>query len=241
MNHSEARRGPRLGDIVNHQGFYRAKRDVQAGWLPGPSTEIAVFPLSYDPRYTENRRMRTHGKLTKWNEQRGFGFIEPATAGAEIFVHITAFPRDGTHPRIGELISFEIDQRGDGKQRAVRVMRPGSSDPLRRRGHVQPSSTWRAPLAALASLGVIAAMGWYAYTKMATSQIFVDSVRSPPASITQPTTSIRSTFTCDGRKHCSQMTSCAEATYFIQHCPDTQMDGDHDGRPCESQWCSDSW
>lgn len=36
---------------------------------------------------------------------------------------------------------------------------------------------------------------------------------------------------------CSQMTSCAEATYFIRSCPDTEMDGDNDGRPCESQWC----
>ena len=96
--------------------------------------------------------MRTHGKLTKWNKQRGFGFIEAATGGAEIFVHVTAFPRDGIHPRIGELISFEIDQRGDGKLRAVRVMRPGGSDLLRQRSPVQPSSTWRAPLASLASL-----------------------------------------------------------------------------------------
>ena len=45
-------------------------------------------------------------------------------------------------------------------------------------------------------------------------------------------------FTCDGRTHCSQMRSCAEATYFIQHCPNTQMDGNNDGVPCESQWCN---
>lgn len=44
-------------------------------------------------------------------------------------------------------------------------------------------------------------------------------------------------FSCDGRKHCSQMTSCAEATYFIQHCPNTKMDGNNDGIPCEKQWC----
>ena len=44
-------------------------------------------------------------------------------------------------------------------------------------------------------------------------------------------------FTCDGRKHCSQMTSCAEATYFVQHCPNTKMDGNNDGIPCEQQWC----
>lgn len=48
----------------------------------------------------------------------------------------------------------------------------------------------------------------------------------------------RSTFVCDGRERCSQMTSCAEATYFLKHCPDTKMDGDKDGMPCEDQWCN---
>jgi len=42
---------------------------------------------------------------------------------------------------------------------------------------------------------------------------------------------------CDGRTHCSHMRSCEEAKYFIQHCPNTQMDGDRDGVPCEEQWC----
>ncbi|WP_438862744.1 excalibur calcium-binding domain-containing protein [Neptunicella sp.] len=41
-------------------------------------------------------------------------------------------------------------------------------------------------------------------------------------------------FTCDGRQYCSQMTSRAEAVYFIKHCPKTKMDGDHDGIPCEN-------
>jgi len=44
-------------------------------------------------------------------------------------------------------------------------------------------------------------------------------------------------FKCDGRKYCSQMRSCAEAKYFIKHCPNTKMDGNHDGVPCEKQWC----
>ena len=47
----------------------------------------------------------------------------------------------------------------------------------------------------------------------------------------------RKAFSCDGRRHCSQMTSCAEAMYFIQNCPNTKMDGDEDGIPCERQWC----
>jgi hypothetical protein len=34
-------------------------------------------------------------------------------------------------------------------------------------------------------------------------------------------------FRCDGRTYCSQMTSCAEATYFLRNCPNTKMDGNH--------------
>jgi len=44
-------------------------------------------------------------------------------------------------------------------------------------------------------------------------------------------------YQCDGREYCSQMHSCEEATFFINNCPDTKMDGDHDGVPCERQWC----
>ena len=43
---------------------------------------------------------------------------------------------------------------------------------------------------------------------------------------------------CDARLYCSQMTSCAEATWFLKNCPGVKMDGDRDGVPCEQQWCS---
>jgi hypothetical protein len=46
-----------------------------------------------------------------------------------------------------------------------------------------------------------------------------------------------SQFKCDGRTHCSQMTSCEEATFFLQNCPGVKMDGDNDSVPCEQQWC----
>jgi hypothetical protein len=42
---------------------------------------------------------------------------------------------------------------------------------------------------------------------------------------------------CDGRVRCSQMTSCAEAKFFLQSCPGVKMDGDGDGIPCEDQLC----
>ena len=42
---------------------------------------------------------------------------------------------------------------------------------------------------------------------------------------------------CDGRQNCSQMSSCAEATWFLNSCAGVKMDGDRDGVPCEQQWC----
>jgi len=46
-----------------------------------------------------------------------------------------------------------------------------------------------------------------------------------------------SPFKCDGRTHCSQMTSCDEAKFFLKNCPNVKMDGNNDGVPCEQQWC----
>lgn len=43
-------------------------------------------------------------------------------------------------------------------------------------------------------------------------------------------------FRCDERQHCSQMRSYEEALFFNQYCPNTKMDGDADGIPCEKQF-----
>ena len=48
-------------------------------------------------------------------------------------------------------------------------------------------------------------------------------------------------FRCDHRKHCSQMTSCKEAKFFLNNCPGVMMDGDNDGRPCEQDMCRWWW
>ncbi|MGF6692935.1 excalibur calcium-binding domain-containing protein [Pseudomonas sp. D(2018)] len=50
--------------------------------------------------------------------------------------------------------------------------------------------------------------------------------------------SLARSYSCDGRTYCSQMSSCEEATYFLQHCPGVKMDGNNDGVPCEQQWCN---
>ncbi len=85
---------------------------------------------------------------------------------------------------------------------------------------------------------VIAAVAWNGYFRRAEHTAIIQSPASDAINETKPfagTPAIR--FTCDGRTHCSEMTSCAEATFFVKHCPGTKMDGDRDGIPCETQWC----
>jgi cold shock CspA family protein len=184
--------------------------------------------------------MRVHGTLRKWNEARGFGFVARDMRDEEVFVHISAFPQDGARPRVGEALSFEIVDADDGKRRAISVVRRGQLQQRPRRSHATNRRRFALkPVAALVALAVLAS---FAYQKFATHAVPVwtagenlsgESPRTSPAAA-----SSAASFRCDGRTRCSQMTSCAEATYFLQHCPNVRMDGDHDGIPCESQWCA---
>jgi len=195
--------------------------------------------------------MRTHGTLIKWNDERGFGFIDPATGGAEIFVHASAFPRDGVRPRIGELVSFDVNIRNDGKSQAVRVMRPGTTHRPQHspaRSQHSPGNSQRSPArshgkrrhSTSASIGgalLLAAMFAYAYFSQRHAAPQTSYPTDPTATLISPSTAPDQLFQCDGHTRCPQMTSCAEATYFLDHCPGTKMDGNHDGVPCERQWC----
>ena len=181
--------------------------------------------------------MRTHGNLIKWNDDRGFGFIAPAGGGDELFVHISAFPRDGQRPTVGELVSFDVETGTDGKPRAVDVMRPGqrsASRPLAGRTRPERSGLpLSSVLPLIAIVAIIGAAAGYAYSRMSAPERLVEvAPHAAPKHLPAP-----SPYSCDGRTMCSQMNSCAEATYFIKHCPGTQMDGDGDGVPCEQQWC----
>lgn len=179
--------------------------------------------------------MRTQGTLTQWNDERGFGFI---TCGADrIFVHISAFPRDGVRPTLNERVSFDTETGPNGKPRAIRVMRPGQrAEPARtesRRFRREPRQRSGTGLFLL----IVVTLGMFAYAKFQQRP-----QRTPPSGLLQSTpgaaTGATAPFRCDGRTHCSQMRSCEEARYFLAHCPNTTMDGDRDGNPCEQQHCN---
>lgn len=191
--------------------------------------------------------MRYQGRLTKWSAERGYGFILASDSGQDIFVHITAFPRDGRVPMEGDELTFEVEPDGKGKKHAVRVQRLGAAQPARVdsfKPSIRPPS--RAPqkssiVSKLGALVLLVVVGWYGYSRYESrmAQIKAVNASSPaPAALFEPAQPAPSAFNCDGRKHCSQMTSCTEAKLFLKNCPGMEMDGNHDGVPCEQQWCN---
>jgi hypothetical protein len=41
-------------------------------------------------------------------------------------------------------------------------------------------------------------------------------------------------FSCGSKRYCRQMSSCAEAQFYLRQCGLTRLDGDGDGVPCET-------
>ena len=164
------------------------------------------------------------GTLRSWNDERGFGFIAPTSGGRELFVHISAFPRDGSRPTVGETLTYELGRGKDGKPAAIRVQRRALGYPSRiPRGRPAVAKHSRSLTTTIAGVLLVVVLGALAYSKY---QQYSEQAR------------VQVQFHCDGRIDCSQMTSCSEAEYFLKHCPGTRMDGDNDGVPCEQQWCT---
>lgn len=69
--------------------------------------------------------MRFDGTLKKWNADRGIGFVVADQGGEELFVHVSAFPRDGRVPAVGEVLSFEIETGCEKKMRRARSAHSG--------------------------------------------------------------------------------------------------------------------
>jgi uncharacterized membrane protein YsdA (DUF1294 family)/cold shock CspA family protein len=55
------------------------------------------------------------GQLTKWKDDRGFGFIQPVNGGREIFLHISAIKDATRRPRLGDTIYYQPVTNKDGK------------------------------------------------------------------------------------------------------------------------------
>lgn len=62
---------------------------------------------------------QTHkGILVKWKDDQGFGFIKSETNRKEVFIHISAIPKQSRRPKIGDTIIYELKIEDNGKFKA---------------------------------------------------------------------------------------------------------------------------
>ena len=171
--------------------------------------------------------MRYQGRISEWNDDRGFGFIAPNGGGPKVFIHIKAFRGGQPRPLGGELVTYEVVADAKRGPRAHNVSYVGT--------RTSPTTTKLSLPRSLVVLalcaGGIGVYGWQHYRPTPALEV----PATPSAAALPIETTPR--FACQGKQYCSQMTSCGEATFYLNNCPDVKIDGDGDGIPCEEQWC----
>jgi len=62
------------------------------------------------------------GKVKFFNEQKGYGFIEPEEGGGDAFVHMTAVQAAGMSTlKENQRVSYELEESRDGKMAATNL------------------------------------------------------------------------------------------------------------------------
>lgn len=210
------------------------------------------------------------GVLVRWNDEKGFGFIQPEkNAAQDVFIHISVLKKMARKPIVGDSILYQTEVQNDGKRKAVIASIEGvavvaASATPRSHSHVQsrnesfnnknkahyhsPRKSSFNTIIPLLIIVAIVIFGFKQYQEFneapAIDEVPVltnEDTQPMPMYETKARTQATATpsFQCEaGKTHCSHMSSCAEATFYIQNCPNTQMDGNGDGIPCERQWCS---
>ncbi|WP_088893539.1 DUF1294 domain-containing protein [Leptolyngbya ohadii] len=95
-----------------------------------------------------------HGKLIKWKDDRGFGFIQPADGSEEVFLHISELKDSTRRPQIGDTIYYRVVTQ-DGKARACNGFIQGARRKPDLRSADRQSSTGAASSTALGRSSVL--------------------------------------------------------------------------------------
>lgn len=81
--------------------------------------------------------MRTKGKITSWNDDKGYGFISPLAGGNRTFIHIKAFENRSRRPAVGDIVTYSVSADSRGRPCAEKVTIagvPGNPEPRRSSG-----------------------------------------------------------------------------------------------------------
>ena len=67
--------------------------------------------------------MQKTGKITFWNEEKGYGFITPSSGADRVFVHIRAFRNRRLLAELNQVVQYSLSTDKQGRPCAVRVTR----------------------------------------------------------------------------------------------------------------------
>jgi uncharacterized membrane protein YsdA (DUF1294 family)/cold shock CspA family protein len=73
--------------------------------------------------------MRYQGKLSSWNDDKGYGFVTPNGGGDRAFVHIKAFTNRRRRPVEGDLITYAVVRDSKNRLQATDIRFPGQAKP----------------------------------------------------------------------------------------------------------------
>jgi cold shock CspA family protein len=62
---------------------------------------------------------RYQGKIIRWKEEKGFGFIKTSDIEKDIFLHISDIKNRQKQPQIGQTIYFDLQFEAQGKLKAI--------------------------------------------------------------------------------------------------------------------------
>lgn len=100
--------------------------------------------------------MRLAGRISDWNDDKGFGFVVPHDGGARAFVHVKAFQPGSPRPTDGDLISYRAVKDAKGRTNAVEARFAGQRiEPPPTRAAL-PSLLRRIPRTALGATALLA-------------------------------------------------------------------------------------
>lgn len=95
--------------------------------------------------------LRYAGKITEWNDERGFGFAVPNGGGDRVFVHISNLKGRSRRPMIGDRVTYLVAKDPRGRLQAKAV---GFVD-VDRVKHAKDSSLPRAAIGSIVLAGVV--------------------------------------------------------------------------------------
>ena len=70
---------------------------------------------------TSDRLQICQGPIQNWDDERGFGFVEPDGGGTRAFVHIKAFRNRQRRPVDGDVIIYDVEFDSQNRAQAVNI------------------------------------------------------------------------------------------------------------------------